>query len=186
MKRLFIAIHLQATPALLLLLEQLKQQLARERISWAKSENMHLTLKFIGETPEKAIPVIVSAIEQALESQKSFEFTFDRTGVFGSRYDPRVIWLGSSKTSAEINLLAEKVIDACDRSGFARDRQNFVPHLTLGRIKGLEDKPSFQRVMQQLPQQVFQQSAVKEIILFESILRKEGPLYVPIHRFVLG
>ena len=185
MKRLFVAIPIKPDPGLLSLLGQLQRQLSFERISWAKPENLHLTLKFLGETHTKTIPALSEELRRAIEPTAPFSISFDKTGLFGSRYDPRVIWLGSQGRSEAMDNLANRVLDACARVGFERDRQNFVPHLTLGRIKGLSDKVHFQRVMQQLPQQLIQIVPVNNIILFESILRKEGPIYVPLENFRL-
>ncbi len=183
MKRLFIAIHIQPQKPLLALLDQFKRKLMHERINWVKPENLHMTLKFLGETSEQNIPSIVEHINVALDGRPGFMLQFDKTGVFGSRYDPKVIWVGSQQANVAINTLANSVLDASAAAGFPRDRQNFVPHLTLGRIKGLNDKAHFQRVMQDIPQQLFQTSEVDQLVLFESILRKEGPQYIPLHRF---
>ncbi len=186
MKRLFVAIHIKPDPGLLSLLGRLQRELSYERISWAKPENLHLTLKFLGETHSAAIPGLVEVLRKAVEPTAGFTINFDKTGLFGSRYDPRVIWLGSQDRSEAMDKLANSVLDACARVGFERDRQNFVPHLTLGRIKGLTDKARFQQLMQQLPQQRIQIVPVHSVILFESILRKEGPLYIPLHSFSLN
>jgi 2'-5' RNA ligase len=177
MKRLFLAIPLHAGGALPDLLNMLRKKLGHERINWVNPENLHLTLKFLGETPSTRIPEINAAMNDCLSKHKSFQLDFDKTGIFGSRYDPRVIWLGSTQIPAEITLLANDVLDTFDAIGFSRDRQNFVPHLTLGRIKGLDDKRHFQEVVKQIPQQLYLREEVSRIILFESILRKEGPLY---------
>jgi len=177
MKRLFLAIPLHAGGALPDLLNRLHKKLGHERINWVNPANLHLTLKFLGETPSSRIPEINAAMNVCLSKHKSFQLDFDKTGIFGSRYDPRVIWLGPTQIPAEITSLANDVLDTFDAIGFLRDRQNFVPHLTLGRIKALHDKRLFQEVVQQIPQQLYLREEVSRIILFESILRKEGPLY---------
>lgn len=178
MKRLFIAIHFQAAPELSELLENLARKLKHERINWVQPGNLHLTLKFIGETADERINDIVTVMQQAADNQNKFAFNLDKIGIFGSSYNPRVLWIGSMETVPQMLVLANTILDGCDAIGFPRDRQNFVPHLTLGRIKGLNDKKFFQQVMQKIPQQHFQQSEVNEIRLYESILRKEGPIYV--------
>ncbi len=73
-----------------------------------------------------------------------------------------------------------------DVIGFARDRQNFVPHLTLGRIKNLTDKPRFQEVIGKIPQKAYIHKSVTELLLYESILHKDGPKYRVIHSFKIG
>jgi RNA 2',3'-cyclic 3'-phosphodiesterase len=177
MKRLFLAVPLHESAALMTLLEGLQRRLGHERISWVNPVNMHLTLKFLGETSPARVPEIIAAMEKCLSEHTSFVLDFDRTGIFGSRYDPRVLWLGCSQPPDALTRLAQDVLDAFDGIGFLRDRQNFVPHLTLGRIKGLKDKRLFQEVVQKIPQQRYLFEEVRRVVLYESILRKEGPLY---------
>ncbi len=178
MKRLFIAIPFEAGQPLVALLENFARKLKHERINWVQPANLHLTLKFLGETADDRINDIVAVMQQAADQQNSFTINFDKIGVFGSSYNPRVLWMGSSAPVPQIIALANTILEGCDAIGFPRDRQNFVPHLSLGRIKGLNDKKFFHEVMKHIPQQLFQQSEVKELRLYESILRKDGPVYV--------
>jgi 2'-5' RNA ligase len=186
MKRLFLAIPLSPEPALLALLQSLSSALDYERINWVKPANMHLTLKFLGPTADEKIPEIVSLINNCVRDVKPFDLKFDKTGIFGSRYQPRVLWLGLSEVSEHLKLLANSNIDAMDAIGFKRDRQNFVPHLTLGRIKNLTDKSRFQQVIGSIPQKTYISTLVNEILLYESVLHKSGPEYYVIQRFKIG
>lgn len=71
-RRLFVAIHLQPSEVLLALLHKLKRQLAHERINWVRPDNIHLTLKFLGETPENKMPVISKALQELVKDSKPF------------------------------------------------------------------------------------------------------------------
>lgn len=184
-KRLFVALHLHPEHDLLALLEGLKRQLSHERINWVKPQNMHLTLKFLGETPEHQIPDIGDALKELAGKHHAFEYAFDRTGIFGSRHDPRVLWLGMQQRNPQLDSLANAVVDAMEAVGFARDRQNFVPHLTLGRIHRLSDKKAFSAMVEGIPQRVYLRGKAEELILFESILQREGPRYVALERYAL-
>ncbi|HMM10954.1 MAG TPA: RNA 2',3'-cyclic phosphodiesterase [Bacteroidales bacterium] len=186
MKRLFVAIHLQPSDELLGLLDELRHRLGHERINWVKPENMHLTLKFLGETPEVKLAAISHALRRAVENHRPFAYQFDRTGIFGSRHDPRVLWLGMQERSRQLDSLAGAVLDAMDAIGFLRDRQNFVPHLTLGRIHQLQDKKLFSGIVAAIPQRIYLQGVVEEVVLYESILLRQGPRYVPLERFALA
>jgi len=185
MKRLFIAIHLRPSDTLLGLLSQLKTRLGHERINWVKPENMHLTLKFLGETPDFKLAAISNALRETVESHRPFGYAFDRTGIFGSRHNPRVLWLGMQSHNQHLHGLAEAIIDAMDAHGFVRDRQNFVPHLTLGRIHRLADKKLFSGIVDAIPQRVYLQGMVEEVNLYESILLPQGPRYSVVERFSL-
>lgn len=179
MKRLFLAIPIQTeNNGFKPLIEDLRKRLSHEKmINWVRPTNIHLTLKFIGETPPQDEPKIIDAVSKVLENQKSFTMDFNRTGLFGSRYAPRVLWLGMQQTPEELLNLEEAVLTAFDNIGYQRDRQNFVPHLTLGRIKDLCEKQYFQKVVQAIDQKSYIHQEVKEVILFQSILRPEGAVY---------
>lgn len=176
MKRLFIAIHIQPDPGLITLINALKRGLLHDKINWVNTAQLHLTLKFIGETNE-SVEKIASAMAAAINGIRAFDLVFDKVGIFGSAYDPRVIWVGSDQANNQMNQLGESVMNEMDSIGFKRDRQNFVPHLTIGRIKEISDKSNFQKIIRSQAQQVFQKTKVDNIILYESILRREGPLY---------
>ncbi|MBO7460298.1 MAG: RNA 2',3'-cyclic phosphodiesterase [Bacteroidales bacterium] len=179
MKRLFLAIPIQTeNNGFVPLVNNLRKSLSHEKlINWVRPTNIHLTLKFIGETPPQDEPRIIEAVSKVLENQKSFTMDFNRTGIFGARYAPRVLWLGMQQTPQELLNLEEAVLTAFDGIGYLRDRQNFVPHLTLGRIKDLCEKQYFQKVVQAIEQKTYIHQEVKEVILFQSILRPDGAVY---------
>jgi len=179
MKRLFLAIPIKTVDnGFVPLLDGLKRQLAHEqRINWVKPNNIHLTLKFIGDTHSHEIPGMIEAVGEMLKNHKSFTMDFNRTGIFGSRYAPRVIWLGMQDTPQELYDLEEDTLATFDKLGFMRDRQNFVPHITLGRIKGLCEKQYFQKVVAGIEQKTYIKQEVNEMILFQSFLRPEGAVY---------
>ena len=187
MKRLFLAIPIKTNDnGFIPLLDGLRRQLAHEkRINWVKPEHIHLTLKFIGNTPNEDIPKIIDAVGEMLHNHKSFTMDFNRTGIFGSRYAPRVLWLGMQKTPQELSDLEEDTLSTFDILGYLRDRQNFVPHITLGRIKELCEKQYFQKVVAATEQKSYIKQDVNEIILFQSILRPEGAFYKEIKKFEL-
>ncbi|MCK9450798.1 MAG: RNA 2',3'-cyclic phosphodiesterase [Bacteroidales bacterium] len=186
MKRLFLAIPLSPEAALLSLLQSLSSELYYERINWVKPTNLHLTLKFLGPTSDEKIPEIVALINNCVRDIESFNLQFDKTGIFGSRYQPRVLWLGLREAPEQLNPLANSIIDAMAKIGFKRDRQNFVPHLTLGRINKLTDKRRFQEVIGNIPQKTYISTSVDELLLYESLLRKDGPEYRVIDSFKIG
>ena len=168
MKRLFVAIKIHPSAMYISIFNEIYSSFRHERIKWVEPENMHLTLKFFGETDEKNIPSIIRAIEAAVESSNPFLLKIANTGIFGSRYDPKVIWFGIEK---------QNELEKC---GYEADRQNCVPHVTIGRIKELKDKSLFQQILGKFNTVEIQEEKVTEIILFESILRREGPLYVEV------
>jgi len=185
MKRLFAAIKIHPTETFMQHYYSLKKPLKEEKIKWVEPGNLHLTMKFFGETPEKHIPVISEALGKAAQETPAFGFNIKDTGIFGSKYQPRVIWLGIAPHE-DIVTLAENIFSNLKAAGIPRDRQNFVPHLTVARIKFLEDKKNFQQVIEKHRQVFIQNEEVKEFHLFESILRPQGPIYSILETYSLG
>ena len=185
MKRLFLAIPIKTRDNdFVPLLDGLKRQLAHEhKINWVKPNHIHLTLKFIGNTPDDDIPKIIEEVGEMLKRHKSFTMDFNRTGIFGSRYAPRVLWLGMQNTPQELIDLEEDTLTTFDNLGYLRDRQNFVPHITLGRIKELCEKQYFQKIVSGIEQKTYIKQEVNEIILYQSFLRPEGAMYREIKKF---
>jgi 2'-5' RNA ligase len=185
MKRLFAAIKLHPSEAFFARYLALKRHLQDEQIKWVEPENIHITLKFFGETPEHHIPGIAIALRQAAQYSEPFSFELTETGLFGSSYKPRVIWMGIRDKGA-IRVLADNVFEQLEIIGIERDRQNFVPHLTIARIKSITDKKGFQQIIDKYREGYIQKEEVDRFHLFESILRPQGPEYKIIESYTLG
>jgi 2'-5' RNA ligase len=185
MKRLFAAVKIYPSGEFIKLYDSLRTGLKFASIKWVPTENIHVTLKFFGETPEDRIAAIVAALRSAALKHQSFKMELKNVGIFGSSYDPRVIWFGMEKTEP-IAALTNTVFVELEKTGWHPDRQNFVPHLTVGRIKYVPDKRLFQTVIDDYKIADIQVVEVREFHLYESILRKEGPLYTILETYKLG
>ena len=176
MKRLFIAIKINPEDTFREVHSNLRGLLRSEKITWVSPENIHITLKFLGDTEEARIPAIMEAMRKSAEGIPPFSFHLKGTGIFGSSYQPKVVWIGVPDGS-EMVTLAKKLIDAMVPLGWPRDRQNFVPHLTIGRIRFIRDKAAFQQAIDEYRSEKIQEVQVDDIRLYESILKREGPEY---------
>lgn len=186
MKRTFLAIPITIDANYLSWLEKMKKNLSYEKyINWSSTSNMHLTLKFVGDTPNDDIPKIVDKISSLTKRHGQFLLDFDKLGLFGSHYAPRVMWLGLQNESSALNALEEDVLSAFDELGYLRDRQNFVPHLTICRIKKLVDKQFFFQIFNSQEQKSRICNPVKELVFYQSILLPQGAMHKVIKRFEL-
>lgn len=176
MKRLFIAIDISDNLEVNNIIKGLKNKLNQDKIGWVKPENMHITVKFIGSTPSEKTKKIVEITKKTCEHIKPFELKFSKIGIFGSSYKPRVIWIGFEENIVLSNL-AENIKKELDKIGYPYDRQNFVPHLTLGRISKIESKKYFQSVLDGYKDIELKPILINNIYLFESVLQKTGPEY---------
>ncbi len=146
--------------------------------------NIHLTLFFLGDLEEKRIKTLATLVAEACFSAVSFDIEVRGTGVFGKKADPRVIWAGIEK-SGPLDNLYSLLSGALRNGGFTSDIKPFSPHITLGRIKSVKDTGRLFAVTGRYADTRFQIIEVGEIIIFESILRPEGPLYKPLFRCML-
>ena len=185
MKRLFAAIHIVPDERFLSIYSKLKHQLKEEKIRWVKPENLHITLKFFGETPIEKIDVINKVLENISINHLSFKIQLQETGIFGSRYKPRVIWFGVGENE-QIASFANELRRELDKVGFLLDRQNFVPHLSLGRMKVVRNKVAFQQAIDSVHNVFVQEIKVNSISLFESKLLPTGVVYNRIEEYKLG
>ena len=176
MKRLFIAIKIKPDADFTERFRELKQAVKHEPVKWVEEHNIHITLKFLGETDEQFIPGIGEALHAVAGRTKTFRFSLQGLGIFGSKYEPRVLWTAIRPHEALASLM-KSVHDAMGPLGFEKDRQNLVPHLTLGRIKFLRDKKLFQETVGEFSDISSSPMTAAGMILFESILKKEGPEY---------
>lgn len=184
-KRLFIAIPVRPEALLLSKRAFLISNLQEEKINWVKEENFHLTLKFIGKTQAKQILEIIKTLEHCALQTDAFSMQLNRIGIFGSAYHARVVWAGISENEP-LNKLHNRLVQDLEKIGFPSDRQNFVPHFTLGRIKNIKHKDHFKNVMDKLEKDFIQETQVSAFVLYESILTPEGPIYKAIKHFELN
>jgi len=185
MKRLFIAVDIELLENFKMLTQQLKSELRNDEIVWVKSGLQHLTLRFLGETPDAKIEPIAQALATIKNSTSSFELQLDKMGVFGSKYAPATLWYGFSEFSLFKNMF-ENLEKELVRIGFLENYGNFVPHITVGRIKKIDHKKRFWETVEKLQPQFSQTVPVSQLKLIQSKLNKDGPIYRTLLEFELN
>ena len=145
--------------------------MAYEKIKWVNEDNFHFTLKFLGETDESLIAIIINSLDNVSLNIQPFKLKIENLGIFGSRYNPRVIWAGIENAD-DLKSLWIKIQQQLKRIAYYSDRQNFVAHLTFGRIKNLIDKKLFQQIIEKHKSNKFQMVKVDKLILYESVLER--------------
>jgi len=174
-KRIFVAIKINPDKGFINIYDDFKNQLSSDRIKWVEMENIHITLKFFGETNVNLIPKISEICKNASNKINPFSMHLKGIGTFGNANNPKVIWLGISPVE-NLMPLHRQLHAGFENIGFEKDAL-FKPHLTLGRIKTLQNINSFENLKQKYQETVIQQFKVTEFHLYESILRPVGPIY---------
>jgi 2'-5' RNA ligase len=182
MMRLFVAIKIDPDTEFLSFFRMLKNALRSERIKWVEEHNLHITLKFLGETPEQSLPAIDPVLERFAQETSSFDYRLRGIGIFGSRYAPRVIWTALEPYDELVESM-ERLQDRLEPIGFKKERQNHVPHLTLGRIHSISDRTHFQRMLDRSSDFSGEVHTADSMILFESILKPSGPEYRVVRKY---
>ena len=179
MKRIFIAIKVEPGPAFLKVYYSIKALLGNERIKWVEPANIHLTLSFLGDTMEDRIKVAGIMLNQRCSGFGEFSFSLSGTGVFKNLHDPRVIWIGIDdyERLQELKFLINRGLAD---TGFSVDERTFNPHITICRIKNLKAPDNLRLAVERYRDIPIQTVNVKELILFESILKPTGPVYKPL------
>jgi len=147
-------------------------------LKWVRPGNLHVTLRFLGERPAEALPVLADALERAAARHVPFAPTTAGLGVFPDWRRPRVLFLRLDSHGALESLAAsvDEAIGACPGEGRAR-RQAFRAHLTLARVKrplAAADLADLRALAPPAPQPL----AVRDIRLIESRLSARGARYV--------
>ena len=149
---------------------------------WARPENLHLTLRFLGETDNARAEDIVSELSRI--DCEAFAAVVRGLGAFGDRKRPRILWAGIPP-SPPLTRLHQKVEQALQRAGCGPDHRKFHPHVTLARLKDVQ-KVKLERFMTANGHVESRPFTVGGFTLFESFLASEGAHYRAIAEFELA
>lgn len=184
MKRIFIAVRIEPEKTLLTMISSFKQALKNDSIKWTDPANIHITLLFLGDTPEKRVTEIGIILKNLCSGFVEFEVAIRGSGVFKSSRDPRILWAGI-ELSEKMNKLNKIISEKLQETGTKIEEKSFNPHLTLGRVKKINDLTKLKVLLDDFKDKEIQRVKVSEIFLYESILRPEGPLYKPLGEYPL-
>lgn len=154
-------------------------------VKWVEKDNIHLTLKFLGEISDEKLKKIESILDTIGGSVRTFQISIKDIGAFPKIDYPRVVWVGLDKGADESKLLAEKIDEELSKIGFEKESRPFAAHLTVGRVRSPKNKEALKEKMLSFqgpgsgvrgPAQ-----AVSSIILFQSKLTPKGPIYTKLH-----
>jgi 2'-5' RNA ligase len=188
--RTFVAVELpeRLKASLVELQGRLKRQASQGAVRWTAPEGIHLTLKFLGQTPTGQIDDIVEALRLACAPLPSFPYTASELGCFPNLRRPRVIWVGVQEPAGALAALQKAVETACAGLGFERERRAFHPHLTLGRLQRRAtsgDTRAMSDVVQRTQATSLGTETAHSISLIRSDLRPTGAVYTTLQEIEL-
>lgn len=150
--------------------------------TWVAPENLHITLRFLGEVGEDLVPPLEGVGREAAAQGEPFDLPLDRLGAFPHPARARVLWVGPVKDSAPFAILSQTIEDGVQALGFPPERRLAHPHVTLARLRIPQDLAFV--IGGTAPP--FLQARVDALTLMRSELRSQGPLYRPVVRWPLG
>lgn len=181
--RAFIAIELSKN--LKNALAQLQKQLRRAAadVKWVKPDNIHLTLKFLGEIDEKKLDKINLILDKIAKDNSPFQISFSSLGAFPKMSYPRIIWVGIEKGDVETKKIASELEGEVEKIGIAKENRPFSTHITIGRVKSTLNQQILVQELNHLENCFAEkklQFKAEKIILFKSTLLPGGAAYEPL------
>jgi 2'-5' RNA ligase len=160
---------------------ELSEQLAEKRVRWLRPENLHVTLKFIGEVADARVEGLRGALS-TVHAEAPLDLRFRGLGFFPNKNRPTVLWTGLG-ASADLPSLAGDIDRALATQGIAKEKRAFVPHLTLARFTspGLHEK--LRAAIRKNSQREFGSFQAREFHLIESNLKPSGAEYTSLASF---
>jgi 2'-5' RNA ligase len=177
--RLFIAIDFPegVKNVLLETVAQMGQQLPNKAVRWVKPEQMHLTLRFLGDTAVSQLPDLQNQLTQLTSQHSFFRLHLNDAGAFPNRERPRVVWAGLDGDLAKLEKMQTELEDRIVALGWSREKRPFSPHVTLGRVKDARQVQALNWDVD-LAKMEFGVTAVR---LVQSELRPSGAVYTVHH-----
>ena len=184
--RLFIAVTVD--PSLRSPLVAIQEQLrpSGAPVSWVKPENLHFTLKFLGEVTEAHLPALREAFRRSAMGIKCFVLSLAGLGTFPPRGRPRVVWIGVTEGAGEMERLRERIDATLAALGFPREARPFQPHLTLGRVKGVGRLDRLLEGLRRAEVGPVGRMEVRSVELMQSQLHPAGAIYTAIETVPLA
>ena len=185
--RTFIALEMPAKLRATIIdyIKQLRDKVPDISASWSREDNLHLTLKFLGDVPVARIVDVSAAASAAARASDPFELILGGCGVFPTKGKPSVLWIGIEDPRGGLHKVQQSLEEECAARGFTRDSRAFHPHLTIARIR----KPQRMKdlaaahLASDFPAQTF---TAKELVVFRSELLPQGSRHTPISRHELS
>jgi len=183
--RLFVAIEL--TDEVRDALQEAQKALGRatDGVRWVRPEQLHLTVKFLGETPDGEVPRVAEAVARSAARSKPFEIQLTECGCFPPRGPVRIVWVGTHDGSGALQECVNAVEDELEGIGFPRETRAFSPHLTVGRAKEGRSAEGVRAAAEGGKVKSVRQSA-SDLTLMSSVLSPKGPSYSVVTRAKLS
>lgn len=184
--RLFIAINLTSAEKARISGASRELREAGFPVRWVAEENLHLTLKFLGETEAGGVADLSAALDDAAEGFAPFDLELRGFGAFPSPANPRVIWIGIERNES-LKKLKRQLETQISPLGFPTEERPFRPHLTIGRARRDSSRSGFKGIDRLIADLNYEDSfCVAKVDLMRSRLSPSGAKYEVLHSAPFG
>jgi 2'-5' RNA ligase len=184
--RTFIAIPIPQNISLFL--HRIQDEIRGNQInaSWVSTSSLHLTLRFIGDTPQEDVQNILGAMEATAVACTPFTLTAQGVGVFPGINKARVIWSGVNGDVEHLITLQATLEKNLVKAGIPADNRRFSPHFTLGRLKERVDSTPLKKMIQRFQHHASDSCPIQSMVLFKSDLNTWGAVHTPLSEIKFG
>jgi RNA 2',3'-cyclic 3'-phosphodiesterase len=154
-------------------------------VKWVAPENIHLTLKFLGEVAEERVSEAAQIVRDCAVGIGPFALAVRGTGAFPNVQRPRVIFAGAQDERDAAHELARRLEERMEALGVEREERPFQCHVTLGRLREPRALPALAAKMTTAAARDFGKMTVAQVTLIESKLTPQGPIYRPVEQVLL-
>ena len=155
------------------------------RFSWTKKDNLHITVKFIGQTPLEKLNVIKQIGEKTAAEIDPFTITLTGLGIFPNFKSSRVLWINLSIGQEILIKINRTINDQLAVKNILLPKNNFLPHLTIARIKSIKNKQLFKQTINTPNIIPVKQMDINNICLYQSNLSASGAIHTLLNKFFL-
>jgi 2'-5' RNA ligase len=163
----------------------LQEALARggAELKWVEEENIHLTLLFLGEVEDRELPALCRVVADCCAGHDAFPLSVESVGCFPNPRRPRIVWVGVGVGAAKVCTLHDALESPLMELGcYRREDRPYTPHITLGRLKGERGSGALAAALARQAKWRGGETVVREVCVFSSELRPEGPIYTVLSR----
>ena len=158
---------------------------SKVKVNWIRNLNLHLTVKFIGQTPKSSIKKIIYCIESITTDFPPFKLKIKGTGCFPNSRKPKTLWLGVQDDCSQLTKLIERIESDLFDIGFAKENKLLTPHITIAKINYSQKATPDVNIFLKSSYDVIDLN-VNRLQLFSSELLSNGAVYSLLKTFPLG
>ncbi|MES0361275.1 MAG: RNA 2',3'-cyclic phosphodiesterase [Anaerolineales bacterium] len=166
----------------------LRSRLEKVPVRWVPADNIHLTLKFLGNVSTANLEMLKEIMGNVVANHHECDISVGGIGAFPKTHNPRVIWVGMEVPQELISLQHNIEIETA-RLGYSREHRPFSPHLTFGRVSrnaSSQDVRAIAEILDSYKVGFLGATRITSVYLYRSDLKPDGAVYTPIYTAALG